>query len=45
MPVLTRQLQVPQEQAWLPEPALAGRYRWEAIADAYEALCCGAAAP
>ena len=45
VPALTRQLQVPQEQAWLPEPALAGRYRWEAIADAYEALCRGAAAP
>lgn len=45
VPALTRQLQVPTEQAWLPEPALAGRYRWEAIADAYEALCRGAAAP
>jgi len=45
VPALTRQLQVPQEQAWLAEPALAGRYRWEAIADAYEALCRGAAAP
>jgi glycosyltransferase involved in cell wall biosynthesis len=45
VPALTRQLQVPTEQAWLPEPALAGRYRWETIADAYEALCRGAAVP
>lgn len=45
VPALTRQLQGPLVQAWLPEPALAGRYRWEVIADAYEALCRGAAAP
>ncbi len=45
VPSLTRQLHGPQEHAWVPGPSLAGRYRWEAIADAYEALCCGEAAP
>ncbi|MES2609819.1 MAG: DUF1972 domain-containing protein [Pseudomonadota bacterium] len=41
VPSLTRQLQQPALQAWVPAPALAQSpcYRWEAIADAYEALC------
>lgn len=42
---LMQQLHSPQEHAWVPGPSLAGRYRWEAIADAYEALCRGEAAP
>jgi glycosyltransferase involved in cell wall biosynthesis len=42
--MLTRQLQSPQESAWVPGPSLAQRYRWEAIADAYEALCSAAGA-
>lgn len=44
-PSLTRQLQSPREAAWVPGSSLAGRYRWEAIADAYEALCHGDGAP
>lgn len=39
--MLTRHLQRPQASAWVPGPSLAQRYRWEAIADAYEALCSG----
>lgn len=41
VPSLMAQLQQPALQAWVPGPQLvqSGRYRWEAIADAYEALC------
>ena len=45
VPSLMRQLQCPAEGTWVPGPSLAGRYRWEAIADAYEALCHGADGP
>lgn len=41
VPSLMAQLQHPALPAWVPEPQLvqSARYRWEAIADAYEALC------
>jgi glycosyltransferase involved in cell wall biosynthesis len=42
VPSLMAQLQHPALPAWVPGPQLvqSARYRWEAIADAYEALCC-----
>ncbi|EJE53640.1 glycosyltransferase [Acidovorax sp. CF316] len=41
VPSLMAQLQHPALPAWVPGPQLvqSARYRWEAIADAYEALC------
>ena len=41
VPTLTRQLQSPQAHAWVPQASLTERYRWAAIADAYETLCRG----
>ncbi|MFN9470777.1 DUF1972 domain-containing protein [Acidovorax sp.] len=39
VPALMAQLLSLREHAWVPRPTLAERYRWDAIADAYEALC------